>query len=123
MKSLAEKGIKPSVVNDQIGRLTFTTDLARGIKHLIETNADFGTYNLSNEGETASWADIAALVYELAGHDKNDITGVSTVTYYAGKESIAPRPLQSGLKLDRIKGTGFAPREWKMALREYLDNA
>jgi len=35
MKSLAEKGVKPSVVNDQIGRLTFTSDLADAIKNLL----------------------------------------------------------------------------------------
>jgi dTDP-4-dehydrorhamnose 3,5-epimerase len=34
MKGLAERGIKPSVVGDQFGRLTFTEDLAEGIKHL-----------------------------------------------------------------------------------------
>lgn len=59
MKDLAEKGVKPSVVNDQIGRLTFTRDLAAGIKHLLETKAPHGTYNLTNEGESVSWADIA----------------------------------------------------------------
>ena len=39
MKSLAEQGIKPSVVNDQIGRLTFTSDLADAIAHLLYTNS------------------------------------------------------------------------------------
>ena len=51
MKSLADKGIKPSVVNDQIGRLTFADDLASGIKHLLDTAAPYGTYNLTNDGE------------------------------------------------------------------------
>ena len=122
MKSLAERDIKPSVVSDQIGRPTFTQDLAGGIKHLLDTNAAFGTYNLSNEGEPASWADIAKEVYELSGKSQGDVTPVTTEEYYAGKESIAPRPLQSTLNLDKIKDTGFAPREWKTALREYLEN-
>lgn len=121
MQSLAQKNIKPSVVNDQIGRLTFTQDLATGIKHLIDTGASYGTYNLTNEGESVSWADIAADVYELAGHERSDVTGVTTEQYYEGKAGIAPRPLQSTLNLDKIKATGFVPREWKQALREYLD--
>lgn len=121
MKSLAERDIKPSVVNDQIGRLTFTEDLAKGIKHLIDTKAPFGTYNLSNDGDPVSWADIARLVYEHSGKSADDITPVTTAEYYAGKEGIAPRPLQSTLSLDKIKATGFAPREWKQALQEYLD--
>lgn len=122
MKSLAEKDVKPSVVNDQIGRLTFTQDLAAGIKHLLAANAPYGTYNLSNDGEPASWADIAKEVYVLTGKSADDVTPVSTEQYYEGKEGIAPRPLQSTLDLDKIKGAGFAPREWKQALREYLAN-
>lgn len=120
MKSLAEKGVKPSVVNDQIGRLTFTTDLAAGISHLLSTGAPYGTYNLTNDGSSVSWAYIAAEVYEQTGHTKTDITGVTTAEYYSGKEGIAPRPLQSTLNLDKIKATGFAPRNWHEALSEYL---
>lgn len=120
MKSLAEKGVKPSVVNDQIGRLTFTSDLARAIKHLVDTKAPYGTYNLTNEGESVSWAAIAADVYESVGRERTDVTGVPTDEYYAGKRGIAPRPLQSTLSLDKIKATGFIPRDWKQALKEYL---
>lgn len=122
MKMLAEKDVKPSVVNDQIGRLTFTQDLAAGIKHLLDSQAPFGTYNISNEGEPASWADIASEVYELSGKSREDVTPVSTADYYADKEGIASRPLQSTLKLDKIKAAGFTPRNWKEALREYLEN-
>jgi dTDP-4-dehydrorhamnose 3,5-epimerase len=122
MQSLAERGIKPEVVNDQIGRLTFATDLAAGIKHLIDTKAEFGVYNLSNDGESVSWADIAKEVYELTGKPRDDVLPVTTEQYYAGKDGIAPRPLQSTLDLAKIKATGFSPREWKQALREYLEN-
>ncbi len=121
MANLAEKGVKPSVVSDQIGRLTFTEDLAAGIKHLLDTNAPFGTYNISNDGESASWADIASEVYSLSGKSHEDVTPVTTGEYYEGKDDIAPRPLQSTLSLEKIKATGFAPREWKAALTEYLE--
>lgn len=122
MKSLADRNIKPSVVSDQIGRLTFTEDLAKGIKHLLVTKAPFGTYNLSNDGESVSWADIAKEVYEFCGKSRDDITPVTTEEYFAGKDGIAPRPLQSTLDLAKIKGTGFTPREWKQALQQYLAN-
>jgi len=121
MKSLADRDIKPSVVSDQIGRLTFTKDLAAGIKYLTTTSAPYGTYNLSNDGEPSSWADIAKEVYEYAGKSKDDVSPVSTADYYAGKEGIAPRPLQSTLKLDKIKDTGFTPRDWRQALQEYME--
>lgn len=67
MASLAERDVKPSVVDDQIGRLTFTADLAAGIKHLLDVEAPYGTYNISNDGDPASWADIAKEVYKFSG--------------------------------------------------------
>jgi len=121
MKSLAKKGIDPSVVNDQVGRLTFTPDLAKAIRHLVQTKAPAGTYNLTNDGEAVSWAEIAKLVFELTGHDQARIAGVSTEQYYTGKVGIAPRPLQSTLNLAKIRSTNFAPQRWDTALREYLE--
>src|SRR6478672_5401762 len=50
MKDLAERGIKPSVVNDQIGRLTFVPTLVEAIDHLLTTHQPFGTYNCTNSG-------------------------------------------------------------------------
>lgn len=122
MKSLAEKGIKPSVVDDQIGRLSFTSDIAKGIKHLVYTKAPYGTYNISNDGESVSWADIAKLIFETSNKAADDVTPVSTEEYYANKTDIAPRPLQSTLSLDKIKATGFMPRDWHEALEGYLTN-
>ena len=122
MASLAERGIKPSVVNDQIGRLTFTQDLATGIQHLLSTKPECGTYNLSNEGPASSWADIAAQVYELTGHNPVDVIGVTTAEYFAGKEGIAPRPLNSVLDLSKITNTGFMPLAWLERLQQYLSS-
>lgn len=119
MKSLADKGAEPGVVNDQIGRLTFTDDLAAAMKHLVDARAPYGTYNMSNDGDSVSWADIAKIVYEKAGKSADDVTPVSTEAYFEGKTGIAPRPLQSTMSLDKIKATGFTPRDWREALDEY----
>lgn len=59
MLNLANRGIEPNVVNDQFGRLSFTDTIAAGIDHLLATDAPAGTYNLTNAGDPASWADIA----------------------------------------------------------------
>ena len=67
MKELAEKGVSPNVVNDQIGRLTFTQTLADAIAHLLQVSPAYGTYNVTNDGESVSWADIARLVFEQSG--------------------------------------------------------
>ncbi|HET6746734.1 MAG TPA: bifunctional dTDP-4-dehydrorhamnose 3,5-epimerase family protein/NAD(P)-dependent oxidoreductase [Candidatus Saccharimonadales bacterium] len=122
MKSLAERDIKPSVVSDQIGRLTFTEDLASGIKHLLVTQSPYGTYNLSNEGDASSWADIAKIVFEHSGKQETDVTPVSTEEYFKDKPTAAPRPLQSMLNLAKIKAQGFTPRDWRQALTLYLED-
>ncbi|WP_248759895.1 bifunctional dTDP-4-dehydrorhamnose 3,5-epimerase family protein/NAD(P)-dependent oxidoreductase [Pseudarthrobacter sp. SSS035] len=119
MASLAGRGIEPSVVNDQIGRLSFTEDIAAGIQHLLASGAAYGTYNLSNDGEPQSWADIAADVYELSGHTRTAVTGVSTEEYFKGKDA-APRPLNSVLDLAKIQSTGFHPASVASRLKDYL---
>ena len=120
MHDLAQKNIKPSVVNDQIGRLTFTPDLAAVIKHLLKTNQPYGTYNFTNSGPSKSWAEIAKKVYELSGKNPNDITPISTSKYYADKPNIAPRPHYSTLDLDKITKTGFVAPDWQDRLNKYI---
>lgn len=119
MLELGQKDVNPTVVSDQVGRLTFTNELVRAIDHLLKTKAPFGTYNVTNSGEPASWADITREIFGLAGLP-NAVTDTTTEEYYKGKESIAPRPLQSTLDLDKIKATGFEPRDWKNDLKEYI---
>ncbi|WP_101526007.1 sugar nucleotide-binding protein [Nocardioides houyundeii] len=120
MKSLADKGVSPSVVGDQVGRLTFTTELSRATKHLLESGAEFGTYNVSNGGPAQSWCEVAKQVFELAGRRADDVSATTTEEYYAGKEGLSPRPLNSALDLSKIRATGFEPEPALKALRRYL---
>ncbi len=107
MASLAERGISPSVVDDQVGRLTHTSNLAAAIAHLVRTGAPYGTYNCTDGGDAMSWAQIAKAVFEANGRSADDVTPVSTEQYYAGKEGIAPRPLRSRLDLSKLEATGY----------------
>ena len=121
MASLAERGIEPKVVDDQVGRLTFTADLAAGIRHLVDSNAPYGIYNLTNSGDAVSWAQVAARVFELTGNDPARVTPVSTDEYFASATTpIAPRPRTSVLDLGKITTAGFTPRDADDALRAYL---
>lgn len=120
MASLASRGIDPRVVDDQVGRLTFASDLARGIRHLIDDSPPFGCYNLTGSGEPISWAGIARLVFASLGHDPSRISGVSTEEYFEGaKTGVAPRPRNSLLSLAKITAAGFAPRNYREALSDY----
>lgn len=120
MASLAERGVAPSVVDDQRGRLTFASELARAIDHLLGTEAPYGTYNVSNGGEPASWAEIAARVFELTGHDPAAVTPVTTAEYFASREGVAPRPSNSALALGKLRATGFEPADQHEALAAFV---
>ena len=123
MAGLADRGVQPTVVDDQIGRPTFTADLAAGIFHLLRTRAPYGTYNLTNGGEPASWADVAAAVFAARGRSTDDVGRISTAAYFADKPQAAVRPLNSVLDLSKIAATGFRPRDWRDALADYLATA
>ncbi|QGF23896.1 sugar nucleotide-binding protein [Raineyella fluvialis] len=119
MAGLAEKGVKPTVVDDQYGRLTFTDDLAAGIVHLLASRPAYGVYNLTGAGPIQSWADVAADVYELCGRSRTDVTPISTTDYTAGRQT-ALRPVHSALSLDRIVATGFTPKPVADSLSAYV---
>lgn len=120
MLGLGQRGVAPTVVNDQIGRLTFTAELVRAIDHLLTSEAEFGTYNVSNSGESASWAEITRKIFSEAGFKLN-VTGTTTEEYFKGKAGIAPRPLNSSLDLNKIQSTGFVSRDWKDDLKDYVN--
>ena len=120
MLGLAEKNISPTVVHDQVGRLTFTSELVRIIDHLLSTQAPFGTYNATNDGPLESWADITRRIFKLAGRNDLTVTNTTTAEYFAGKDGIAPRPLGSDMSLDKLHDTGFTSRNWVDDLSEYI---
>ncbi|MFJ6534837.1 sugar nucleotide-binding protein [Paenarthrobacter sp. NPDC091711] len=118
MASLAGKGVSPSVVDDQWGRLSFASDIAAGIRHLLLSKAPYGTYNLSNSGKPQSWHQIAREVYRLLGADPHLVRAINTADY--AKPGTAPRPRSSVLDLSGIRAAGFDPPEATPRLAEYL---
>jgi dTDP-4-dehydrorhamnose 3,5-epimerase len=124
MATLAANGVSPSVVSDQVGRLTFADELSRVTRHLIDSGADFGTYNFSNGGAAMSWAEIARAVFERSGRSGSDVTETTTAAYAAEVlekgNPFAPRPLRSAMSLDKIRATGFEPEDALVALDRYL---
>ena len=110
-----------TVVDDQIGRLTFADEMARGILHLLDTGAAYGTYNLTGSGRQASWYEIARMVFDLKNENGSVVIPVSTAEYYANaKGPISPRPVHSALDLSKLEATGFIPRDWEEELSAYL---
>lgn len=120
MAGLAARHVSPTVVGDQIGRLTFTTQLAEIIRHLLTTGAQFGTYNATNDGEPASWADITRAIFTELNRPDLTVTDTSTADYFASKPTAALRPLQSTLDLAKLKTTGIQLRDWRADLTRYV---
>jgi dTDP-4-dehydrorhamnose 3,5-epimerase len=121
MARLAAEGATPSVVADQVGRLTFTDEIVRATRHVLDTRAPYGTYHLSNSGPPMSWADVAREVFALCGREPGDVREISTEEYAMGRET-APRPASSVLSLRRIRATGFEPVDARDALRAYASS-
>ena len=122
---------KVTVVNDQIGRLTFTDQMAEGIFWLLgyregsvlpQAPAAYGTYNLTGNGVSESWCEIARRVFDLTNGNGECVIPVSTQEYYEKSQGpIAPRPEYSTLALDKLESTGFVPRDWSELLAEYIE--
>ena len=128
MKGLSDRVADPedglaqvTVVDDQLGRLTFTRDMAEAIFHVLGTHAPYGTYNCTGSGAVRSWADIARAVFESANGNGERVVPVSTADYYAGAEGpFAPRPVHSALDLSKLESVGFHMSDWEEELGEYL---
>ena len=112
---------KVTVVDDQLGRLTFTRDMAEAIFHMLGTHAPYGTYDCTGSGAVKSWADIARAVFEAANGNGDRVVPVSTADYYASAEGpVAPRPVHSALDLAKLEATGFSMPDWEERLVAYM---
>lgn len=120
MRRLASQKINPAVVDDQIGRLTFADDLARGILHLIDAGCEPGVYHLQGGGEPASWYEVACRVFELSGNDPSRVGRTSTREYAQGREVFAPRPSHSTFNMDKLRSTGFDPEDQWVSLAKFM---
>ena len=119
-----------TVVDDQIGRLTFTTDMARAILHLLgyrqgdmepTAPAPYGTYNLTGSGDSVSWCEIARQVFEQTNGNGDKVKPVSTAKYYANATGpVSTRPAHSTLDLKKIESTGYQPTNWRESLKAYI---
>lgn len=114
MLKLAKNHDELSVVNDQVGRPTWTKTLADFMLYSVENKIPFGTYQLSNEG-TATWYDFAS--YILRDQDVK----VNPVNSDAFPQK-AYRPRHSIMSLKEVTKSGFTNSSWQVALDEFKSN-
>lgn len=112
MQNLAKKHDTLTVVNDQIGRPTWTKSLAEFMLFIVKQRADYGIYHFSNEG-ICSWYEFATEILK----DSEVIVKPVSSSEFSQK---AKRPSYSILDLDKTKKLGFEIISWKEALAEML---
>lgn len=115
MLRLADEGGQVRVVDDQTGSPTTTRDLAVAVRALA-VSGRYGTVHLVNEG-TATWFDVAAAVFALAGREVDLVAQASSAMVRP-----APRPAWSVLDTMHARTIGVGPLpHWHDALGRLLD--
>lgn len=112
MRRLAKTHDKLTVVDDQVGRPTWTRTLAEFMTYLVDHDEPFGTYQLSNAG-SCSWYEFAKEIL------KDTDVKVAPVPSEAYPQK-AYRPRHSIMSLDKAEGTGFVIISWQEALDQFL---
>lgn len=114
MLRLAEEKNELGVVHDQVGSPTYTTDLARFIINLVQTDK-YGIYHGSNSG-VCSWYEFAKEIFEQS---KIEIAVNPLTTEDFPRP--AERPKYSVLNKGMVEDNGFeAFQDWKEALKDFL---
>lgn len=118
MISLGQKLPELKVVNDQFGKPTYTLDLAKKTKEMIESKLAYGIYHFTDETgkKGISWHEFAKEIFRIK-KIKAELKQVTTKKFYSGnKNYLAPRPKYSMLVNTKLPKA----RDWKEALKEYL---
>ena len=102
------------MVDDQRGSPTYTPDLARHSRELVEAGGQ-GVFHLVNSGE-ASWFELASEAVRTAGI-KCAVEPIPS----SGYPQKARRPAYSVLSTKKFEDlAGVRPRPWEQAVREYV---
>lgn len=109
MQKLAETRDTLTIVSDQYGRPTWTRTLAEFMDFVIEKQALYGVYHLSNEG-TCSWYEFAQEILK----NKKELA-ILPVTSEEFPQK-AKRPKHSVMSLNKINELGFENIHWTQAL-------
>lgn len=110
----AERGEPLKVVDDMVMSPTYTKDVARMLRKLLELKPEYGVYHMVNEGY-CSWYEFAKYIFEVIGWEV-DIKPIKTKDL----NLIAKRPPFSALENKKLAVLGLRMRPWKEALKEYL---
>jgi dTDP-4-dehydrorhamnose reductase len=113
MLKKAAAGDTIRVVDDQVLTPTYTVDLARATRQLIQTG-NFGLYHVTSEGQ-CSWYQFTRTIFDLAGVDAS-LKPVKTADF----PSPVKRPSYSVLSDKKLRSLDISIPTWQDALARYL---
>lgn len=120
MLRLSKNHPEITVVDDQVGSPTSTTDLSKAIINLIDTD-NYGTYHGTNEG-VCSWAEFASEIFKKKGLDTKVIPVTSEEYAKNAGKPVANRPAYSVLENEALNDIDLNTfRPWQESLDEYLE--
>jgi dTDP-4-dehydrorhamnose reductase len=114
----AASGASVRFVNDQMGTVTASGDLARALVPFIRERPG-GVWHVANVGAT-TWFDIAAYVGKLLGRDEEFATPIDTSEL--GASQVATRPARSDLDTDKYAARWSALPEWHGAVERLVND-
>ena len=104
-----------SIVDDQIGSPTYTTDLAKAISVLIQFDAQ-GIFHVTNS-DRFTWFTFGQTILNLSGMNEVKVIPISSEEL----DRPAVRPSYSVFNCQKLKEkTGLTLRSWSEALKDYL---
>jgi dTDP-4-dehydrorhamnose reductase len=111
MLDLAKDKEKLTAVDEEVSCFTYTADLAKETKRIIEDKENYGVYHIVNSS-FCTWFEAAVELFRIAN--------VSVLTEPVSSDSF-PRPAKRP-KYSVLLNTKLNPlRDWREALKEYLN--
>jgi len=115
LKAAASRPTLP-VVTDEVGSPTWTVDLSRALKRLIEAGAFGPLYHLAGSGSCSRY-ELAEELFSLLEIKNCKLVKVTSESFHLP----ARRPANSALASERLQKENIYPlRPWQEALREFV---
>lgn len=114
----ATSGASVRFVDDQMGTVTASSDLARALVNFVRERPG-GLWHVANAGAT-TWYEIAAYVGSLLGRDGDFATPIASREL--GPSQVARRPTRSDLDTEKFAARWQALPEWHTAIERLVND-
>lgn len=119
LRSYKEGNLYP-MFSDQKLTPTFIDDLAPALELILKNNQN-GTFHVASPKLTSPY-EIAKKLIETFGGSRNDVKS-GTLAEFLKEGTKTPRPINGGLKVDKIVKLGFTPTTWDEGIAKIYEQS